>query len=241
MIKKSLEDFYLRRIAKLGGLKLEETLKKKNPYLFRAIGIEKASELVERLLSDYMSSSDETIFGDTFFEPIAIACSGGVVASGEGFDLAVETEDSYKAFSIKSGPNIFNSSQAKRMDDEFFTVQKRLQKLQKKFDPVLAHGYGKKISVPTNKRRYRIISGQAFWQELTGDVDFYIKLIELMGSYPRNHRIEFEREWAKTINRFERDILNDFALPDGGMDWNKLLKFNSGVPDTFSRAGLQIT
>src|SRR5262245_26704333 len=111
-----------------------------------------------------MSSSDETIFGDAFFEPIAIACSEGVVASGEGFDLAIETEGAYKAFSIKSGPNIFNSSQAKRMDDEFFTVQKRLQKLQKKFDPVLAHGYGKKISRPTNKRRYRIISGQAFWQ-----------------------------------------------------------------------------
>lgn len=228
LIKKSLEKFYERRIAKLSGLKLKQALKRKNPYLFRAIGLEKVSELVERLLDDYMSASDETIFGDAFFEPIAKICSGGVVAPSEGIDVAIETDHLYKAISIKSGPNIFNASQVKRMDDEFLSLQRRIHKIQKKFDPVLGHGYGKKVSESTKKRHYRIVSGQALWEELTGDPDFYIKLIELMRDYPRNHRIDFEKEWDKAVNRFERDILNEFALEDGSIDWKKLITFNSG-------------
>ena len=178
-----------------------------------------------------MSSSDETIFGDAFFEPIAKICSEGVVAPSEGIDIVIETESIYKAISVKSGPNIFNASQAKRMDDEFLSLHRRIYKLQKKFDPVLGHGYGKKVSLPTKGRHYRIVSGQAFWEELTGDTDFYLKLIELMCNYPRNHRIEFEREWAKAVNRFERDILNDFSSLDGSINWKKLTQFNSASPE----------
>ena len=162
LIKKSLEQFYERRIARLSGLKLREVLRKKNPYLFRAIGLEKVSELVERILEDYMSSSDESIFGDAFFEPIAKVCSGGVIAPSEGVDIAIETDTEYKAISVKSGPNIFNASQMKRMNDEFLSLKRRLYKIQKKFDPVLGHGYGRRISLPTKNRDYRIISGQAF-------------------------------------------------------------------------------
>src|SRR5437588_5264731 len=106
LIRQSLDAFYDRRIRKLSGLKLKDTLKKKNPYLFRAVGIQKASEIVERLLRDYMSSSDEGIFGDAFFEPIGKLCSGGTVAPSEGVDVAIETGTVYKAVSIKSGPNI---------------------------------------------------------------------------------------------------------------------------------------
>lgn len=34
LIRKSLDAFYQRRINKLSGLKLKDTLRKKNPYLF---------------------------------------------------------------------------------------------------------------------------------------------------------------------------------------------------------------
>jgi Type II restriction endonuclease EcoO109I len=203
-------------------------LTKKNPYLFRSVGIEKASELVERLLQDYMSSSDESIFGDAVFEPIAKAVSQGRVGETVGIDVVIETEKEYKAISVKSGPNIFNSSQAKRMADEFAELKSRLYKLHKKFDSVLGHGYGKKVSAPTRKRPYRVTSGQAFWAEITGDNEFYVKLVQAMGDYPIKHRQEFKTEWAKAVNRFERDFLQDFAASDGGIDWPKLVRFNSG-------------
>jgi hypothetical protein len=66
LIAKCLQDFYKRRLEKLEKLKLRTFLKRKNPYLFRAMGMQKASDIVERVLEAYISASDETIFGNVF-------------------------------------------------------------------------------------------------------------------------------------------------------------------------------
>jgi len=228
LICKCLDDFYRRRLAKLSTLELKATLKRKNPYLFRARGIATASEIVEALLYAHTSSSDETIFGNAFFEPIVKAASGGTVSPSEGVDVAVETEKVYKAISVKSGPNIFNSSQSKRMNQEFLSLRSRLLKTQKQFDALLGHCYGQRSGEGSSERIYRIRSGQAFWEELTGDPNFYIKLIELMKDYPVSHRVLYQEEHDRAVNRFTREFLNDFASDDGEIDWDKLLKFNSG-------------
>lgn len=228
LIKKCLDDFYKRRIDKLGGLKLGDTLQKKNPYLFRAIGIQNAAELVEGLLTAYMSSSDEGIFGDAFFEPLAKVVSGGVVAPSEGIDLVIETDTQYKAISVKSGPNIFNASQAKRMNEEFSSLRSRVAKLHKQYDALLGHAYGRKAGEPTATRLYRVRAGQAFWEELTGDSEFYLKIIQLMKDYPVNHRMTYEIELGHAVNRFTKELLNNFASDDGAINWEKILQFNSG-------------
>lgn len=49
-----------------------------------------------------------------------------------------------------------------------------------------------------------------------------------MGHYASKHRPDFEQEWDKAINRFERDFLNNFGNPDGSINWEKLVRFNSG-------------
>jgi hypothetical protein len=230
LLKQCLEDFYTRRLQRLETLKLRDTLKKKNPYLFRAIGTVDGHEIVNGILQAHVSSSDEGIFGDAFFEPLAKAVSGGTVSPSEGVDISIETETTYKAISVKSGPNIFNASQSARMSDEFETLRRRLVKLQKRFDPVLGHGYGKKIAEATPKRRYRILAGQAFWEELTGIPDFYWRILEAMRNYPSEHRAVYEDAYTKTLNRFTREFLNEFADQSGDVDWRKLLEFNSGKP-----------
>src|SRR5438270_758467 len=103
-------------------------------------------------------------------------------------------------------------------------------KIQKQFDPILGSCYGRSSPDQTRKsnRTYRILRGQALWEELTGDPDFYIKLMKLMSNYPVQHRAEFEEEWAKAINRFEHDFLNNFGNADGSINWEKLLRYNSG-------------
>ena len=108
-----------RLTVTVSGLRLKDVLKRKNPYLLRAIGIRTASELVEYLLQIHTQASDETIFGETFVEPIALAVSGGHKSSAKGIDLEVDAGTVYKAIAVKSGPNVFNSSQTARMNDEF--------------------------------------------------------------------------------------------------------------------------
>jgi Type II restriction endonuclease EcoO109I len=72
------------------------------------------------------------------------------------------------------------------------------------------------------------IFGQTRWEELTEYPDFYQKLISLMNQKPTQHRLEFEKEWSKALNRFEYDFLINFGNDDGSIDWEKLLRYNSG-------------
>jgi len=225
-----LDEFYGSRLKKIDDLKLKTILRRKNPYLFKALNTEKASDLIEQILSAYISSSDETIFGDYFFEPIAKEFSGGVVSPSEGVDVAVETDDRYVAYAVKSGPNPFNSSAKKRQNDEFSSLKSRLLKLRKQYDPVLAYSYGRKITPPKKNKIYREIAGQAFWEELTGDSEFYLKLITLMGDIPRKHMQKYKPQWDAAINRLTREFSGEFCLSNGQIDWEKLVKFVSEKP-----------
>jgi len=137
LISECLSNFYERRLEKVRGFRLKDLLQRKNPYLFRALGVQRASEIVERLLSDYISASDETIFGNAFFEPIARIASGAKASDAKGIDFVIETKSRIAAVSLKSGPYIYNASQKKRQSQEFQAVRNSLYKLQKQFDPIL--------------------------------------------------------------------------------------------------------
>ena len=229
LIAKCLHDFYGRRLQRLKTLKLKDYLKRKNPYLYKAIGTEKASEIVEEILTAYTIASDEGIFGDAFFEPIAKMASGAVVAPSEGVDIAIETGSRYLAIAVKSGPNIFNASQKRRQNDEFNALRSRLLKLHKQFDAMVGHCYGRLKTEPSKTRIYRDRSGQAFWAEITGDPDFYLKLIRLMKDEPFKHRVNYKKAWAHAVNRFTAEFIDDFCNEDGSINWGKLVEFNSGI------------
>ena len=231
LIARCLEDFYNRRLQRLETLKLKDYLNRKNPYLYKAIGTEKASDIVEEILSAYMIASDEGIFGDAFFEPIAKIASGGTVSPSEGVDIAIETGKKYLAIAVKSGPNIFNSSQKKRQNDEFNTLRSRLLKLHKQFDALLGHCYGKVRTEPSKTKIFRDRSGQAFWTEITGDPDFYLKLVRLMKDEPSKHRVIYKRAWEHAVNRFTAEFIKDFCNGDGSINWEKLVHFNSGMKE----------
>ena len=230
LITAKLNEFHKRRIAKLDGLKLKHILKRKNPYLFKAIGTQSAPELIESLLTAYMSSSDETIFGDVVFEPIALALCAGGTSPSEGVDLAIESDDKYLAVSVKSGPNPFNSSQRKKQNEQFLSLRSRVQKLHKEYDALLGYCYGQK-SIPANKTKvYRENAGQEFWSEITGDKNFYLKLIkEMKEDVIDVHKREYGDSWDKAVNRYVREFTNEFCKSNGSIDWVRLTEFNSGA------------
>ncbi len=229
LISKCLQDFYERRVKKLEKLQLKVFLGRKNPYLFKALGTQKASEIIEKILTAYIGASDETMFGDAFFEPIARIASGSKVSDAEGVDFVIESKDRIVAVALKSGPNIYNASQKKRQSQEFLALRSRLYKLNKQFDPVLGHAYGKTISEPTKDLIYRRSSGQVFWTEITGDPDFYLKLIRLMKEEPIKHKQKYQPAWDAAINRFSAEFIKNFCFTDGSIDWEKLVQFISGT------------
>ena len=229
LIKKCLNDFYERRFEKLEKLRLRQVLKRKNPYLFKALGTEQASEIVKRILEAYISSSDETIFGNIYFEQIALNLPNITVSDGKGVDLILNEEKVIHAYALKSGPNPFNSSAKERQNTEFLELKGRLMKLQKQFDPVLAYAYGRKNKLSSGKYVYRESSGQEFWKELTGDGDFYLKLIRLMKDEPLRRIEKYKSNWDAVINKFAKEFTEDFCFEDGHINWEKLAQFVSAT------------
>lgn len=228
-IARCLESFYKSRLQGLGKLSLKKVLSKKNPYLYRALGIEKASEIVEQNLAAFVISSDETIFGNCFFEPIAKLASRGKVSDAEGVDFTVEFPERYLAVAVKSGPNWGNRDQHKRQSTNFDALRNRLYKIQKQFDPLVGQAYGRQCSEPTENSRFRRRSGQAFWEEITGDANFYLKLIRLMRDVPAQNRPKYRALWDQAVNKFTAEFVKDFCDTSGAINWEALVAFTSAA------------
>lgn len=65
-VNEHIVDFHQRKLKSLEELKLEKLLTK-NPYLFRAKNLVTPQELVDDLLTAFLSSSEEKLFGDFLF------------------------------------------------------------------------------------------------------------------------------------------------------------------------------
>ena len=228
-----LNAFYAKRLSKLRDISIARICKK-NPYLFRAVGVEDASEIVENVLQAFLSSSEETIFGNDFFEPLAIAaCQGrdGHKSGVKGVDIEVTAADKHTAFAVKSATNAQNADAQVKQNDQFVAMQRTLKTsgglAGKEFDAVIAYSYGRATGAPQGTI-YRRLAGQAFWEELTGDSEFYKKIIDAMGDLPESHRAIYTTERALLKNRLVQEFSLNFLTPQNRIDWNKLLEFNSG-------------
>jgi len=65
-VNEHINDFHQSRIDRVKALRLDQILKKKNPYLFRAKNILTAEKLIESILQAYLSSSEEEFFGESW-------------------------------------------------------------------------------------------------------------------------------------------------------------------------------
>ena len=212
-IASALETFYGTLIEKIDGLNIQKVMKRKNPYLYRAKAMQSATEIVDSVLTAFVSSSEETIFGNCFFEPIAIAASGGNKALAEGIDIMIQNNETntISAIAVKSGPSVFNADSKKRQEQNFTAASKLAQQAKARYEAYIGYCYGKKKE-----------------SELTGDEDFYIKIIGYMGTMPEKYVADYKESYNRAANRLVREFSNSFCREDGSIDWEKLVEFNSG-------------
>lgn len=233
-----LDVLYSKRMAALQKLKLTDLLKK-NPYLYRALGTARSNEFIEQLLIARISSSDETIFGNDFFEPLAIFAAQQAqrtqvkpasvsVGAGAGQDIAIESETEYLAIAVKSGTNIFNSQSEKGQSAEFQALQGRMKKLGKMFRPIIGYGYGRK-SEPKNANAVERLAGQRFWELLTGEPDFYLRISRSMETFASAHASLFQQALDIKQDSILREFMIDFVDPSGAINWDAIVEFNSSV------------
>ncbi len=228
-IATALDNFYTNLIKKVDSLNVKAVMKRKNPYLFRAKAMNGAAQIIDAILAAFVSSSEETIFGNVFFDPIATAAAQGQKALAEGVDIMVERDNTIYAIAVKSGTSVFNADSRKKQEQNFMAASKLAQQAKKRFVPIVGYGYGKKKSSNRGLPKfYMELAGKDFWTELTGDEEFYIKLIRFMDKLPEKYVEEFNASYQKAANRLVREFTQEFCFEDGSIDWEKLVEFNSG-------------
>lgn len=229
-VEDNIGEFHERRAGSLQSLKLTQVLKRKNPYLFKAKNINDAHDLVKLILDAHLSSQEETIFGE-FLEKLAIfVCGkvfGGRKSSAEGIDLEFTQGNVVYIVAVKSGPNWGNSSQIKRMVDNFKQAKRILRTSNNKANIQAVNGccYGQENK--PDKVDYIKLCGQEFWKFISGNDSLFVDIVEPLGYRAKERNEEFYVEYSRILNLFTQEFTDDFCI-DGRIDWDKLVRFNSG-------------
>ncbi len=230
-IANGLDNFYKSLIDKTNKLDIKKIMKRKNPYLYRAKAVQNAYDIVSSVLDAFVTSSEETIFGNCFFEPLAIAASGGSKALAEGVDIMIEKkeENTIYAVAVKSGTSVFNADSKKRQEQNFAAAAKLAKQAKARYEAIIGYGYGKKRMTGKGvPKMYQELAGQEFWAELTGEEDFYLKIIQFMGELPEQYLEDYQKSYNNAMNRLLKQFTTEFCKDTGEIDWDKLVKFNSG-------------
>jgi len=232
-VNENIQFFHSTRLQSISSLNLNKILKK-NPYLFKAKNINTASDLIDGLLSAFLSSSEEKIFGD-FLEGLAIfiasKTSNGHKSSAQGIDLEILRDNKHYLISIKSGPSWGNSSQQKKLESDFTNAVRILKQSSKtpNVQPILGICYGKTRT--SYLHNYWKLVGQNFWFFISGIEDLYTVIIEPIGFRAKEQNNLYDLEKGKIENRFTKEFIERFCNDDFSIDWEKLVQFNSGNRD----------
>lgn len=230
-VEQNIDQFHQNRIKKVQKLKLKTVLKKKNPYLFKAKYNITAYDIVKSISDAFLSSAEETLFGD-WMEGLAIFVNqqvyGGWKSSAKGIDLEFDKDGIRYIVSIKSGPNWGNSSQIKKLKEDFNSAKKTLRTSKSKLVIEAINGccYGKDNN--PDKGDYMKYCGQDFWYFISGEKSLYIDIIEPLSTKAKERNEEFQKRYAQMINVFTKEFINEFCKDNGEINWEKLVQFNSG-------------
>jgi site-specific DNA-methyltransferase (cytosine-N4-specific) len=245
LAKHVITPFYSIRLNGLNELDLRSVLKRKNPYLFKAKNIELAGDLVRSIIDAFLSSQEETIFGN-LLEGFAVFVSknlyGGFKSDLKSIDLEFERDGRYFIVGIKSGTNWGNSDQVSRMRDNFKTARNILRERGITSEIVAVNGciYGRdsrpfKIHADPEKQYYKY-AGQEFWRFISGDNELYREIIRPIDEEARRKDESFRKAYAAKINEMTQDFVENFMTDDNQIDWIRLIDYVSKRQETEKKA-----
>lgn len=232
-----ISPFYAIRLNGLQQLQLTSVLKRKNPYLFKAKNIEVAGDFVKSIVDAFLSSQEETIFGNLlegFSIYIAATLYDGFKSELKSVDLEFVRNDTYYIVGIKSGTSWGNADQISKMKDNFKIAREILAKRGIVQNIVAVNGcmYGKdrnplKTNVTDPDKTYYKYAGQDFWAFLSGDDNLYQEIVVPIEREAQQKDTEFKKAYAAKINEMTAELIRDFTV-GGQLDWPKLIAYVSG-------------
>ena len=221
----TLEGFSAKLRKKLNE-RPEKILRRKNPFLYRVRHSENASasELVTAIVDAYLSSSEETMFGDVLETLSIIICryaKGGRKSGIENIDLEFDQVDGSRALvQVKSGENWGNSSQRKALVEKFGRASRVLRQGGVIARCIEGCCYGPSRHV--HREHHEILVGDVYWQEISNWPGTSQAILTIIGEHADNGLHAPRREAHDKILQFfsEQNLLSGNAI-----NWNQLLRF----------------
>lgn len=243
-----VEPYYAGQKAALLSLTLTKgkgLLRRKNPYLFRTKNIQTSGEFVKYALDAFLSSSEETMFGN-FLEGLAIHICGQAYHGYKAptrempsVDLVFTREDNCYVVGIKSGPNWGNADQLRAMARNFKAAKALLRERGEKQPIIGVNGcmYGIddlpwKPNLEDPELSYYKFCGQRFWAFISEDEELYLKLIQPLGEEAKQRNAEFVKLYTAKINELTAEFSAHFLDEDHQIDWDKLIRLVSASQGT---------
>lgn len=244
-VEENIGAFHEKRLDTVKNRNLDDILKRKNPYLFRAKS-QNVIQLISGVMDAYLSSQEEGLFG-TFLEGVAVFVASHVyggykpqAGNPTGVDLVFSKDETVYIVDIKSGPNWGNSSQVTKMYLNFREAISLLQPQHPNHTIIPVNGcmYGKdrkplkegkikEAGKTVGIIRYWKLCGQDFWHLISGNPLFYTDIIEPLGYRAKKRNMAFQEEYDSFLNRLVRDFLNRYCNEDGSIAWDRLTQFVS--------------
>jgi hypothetical protein len=229
-VEMNITQFHSSREEHVRKIKLKDLLQKKNPYLFRAKDLGSADGLISGLLDAVLSSSEEGKFG-TFMEHLAIFVSsetrGGQKAAAHGLDIDFTHDGTRYLVAVKSGDSWGNSSQHKKLKDDFQNALRIVGQHRSAARPqcVLGICYGR--FKKTDKGLFIKVGGQDFWELISGDSELYKTIVLPLGHRAKQQNESFARVRKTAQDHLVRQFKVEYCCEDGSIDWERLVELVS--------------
>jgi hypothetical protein len=218
-VKEKIRIFLRKAIDNINDLSAEELVNDAaiNPFLVKALEIRDIDSFAKFYVYQRVGRSVVTSFGTTM-EHMIRALSGG--EKQKWWDIKANIQGKTYYMSVKSGPNDMNKDQV-----ELF-AQRAREILEREPDaiPIIAMCYGREPMGPiaTTLRNEGLdpsqntLTGKKLYETITGQPDYYERLLELVGEATSD--ILRESETIKMIDEKVKEIADWFKGKYGTLD-----------------------
>jgi len=224
----SFAEYENRCLSSLISIKLSDLLMS-DSYILRTEQERLVSSLINQLIDEYFSYIQQIIFEEFCRTMVFDFCKMKDYAtrsSLHGIDLELDKNGLHYLIRVNGDTNWGNSSQIKRMADNFKKAQRILRTSNAKVNIKAVNGCCYGTENKPDKGDYQKLCGQEFWEFISGNNQLFVEIIEPLGYRARERNQEFTEEYGRLINLFTQEFLRDFCV-EGRINWEKLVRFNS--------------
>lgn len=225
---------------KLGGFSIRpgkevllNWLIEENPYLLKSKDLRLVPDIVKSLLLIQYNSLIEKSVNELCIQ-YAFSYNkkafGGIKSKLSGIDMEFNKGGFRYIVVIRNHPHWGNDAQIKKMISDFNLAKKVLRSKNPNINVISVNGccYGRDAN-PDKKGIYFKYCGQRFWEFISGDPELYKTIIEPLGHKAKEKNEAFLEAYPKVLNKFILEFIQEYCLPDGSINWPKIVELNCGM------------